>query len=185
MDLKNLSRWEATAIVFCIFVFVALSFVVVFRSEWLDSILYGPVPEHYEVATVPEVDYYGDPYATLRITSDENQALLFLDLEKEASVTGLELTLEKDEELELEDFVCNEPFECLLTDFGDTEVSVVAVIPPASVESVPAGELLVGEFTYSGTGYLLLTSDFSTFASTTDAPEFNILDIEETEFLLE
>lgn len=185
MDLKNLSRWEAAAVVFCIFVFVVLSFIVVFRSEWLDSIIYGPVPEHYELATVPEVDYYEEPYATIRITSEEGQASLFMDLEKEASVTGLELFLEKDEGLELEDFVCNEPFECLFTDFNDTEVSVVAFIQPASVETVPAGELLIGEFTYSGTGSLYLPLVSTTFASTTDEPEFNILDIEETEFLLE
>lgn len=195
MDFKNLSRWEVVAIICCIIVFVFLSFIVVFKSEWLDSVIYGPVSERQEAVMEPTLDYEEEtaqeeyieeePYATLYIASEEGRAPVSLHLEKEGSLTGFELVLEKDPLLNIEEFVCEEPFECLFFDVTNSEVSVIAVVPPASVDINLQGELVMGEFIYSGTGSLFLESDSTTLVSTIENPEFNILKIERTEFLLE
>ena len=194
MDFKNLSRWETLAIVFSIAVFVVLSLVVVFRSEWLDSVIYGPEPTAYEADFEPIVDYgeempffEEEPYARVIISSvGQGQGIVSIDLEKAANVTGLELILEKDEGLQFEeDFVCVEPFECLLFDVSENKVSFFAIVPPTLVDVFEPGEIVVGEFVYSGTGRLYLNSESETFVSTMDEPEFNILDLTETEFLLE
>lgn len=193
MDFKNLSSWEVAAIVFCIMVFVFLSFVVVFKSEWLDSVIYGPVSERQDVVMEPTVDYeeetptflQEEPYASLNIVPGEGSAKVFLNLEKEGSITGVELVLKRESSLEIEDFICEEPFECLFFAADEPEVSVVAVVPPALVDVNLQGELIVGEFIYSGTGSLFLEADSTAFVSTTENPEFNILKMEDTEFLLE
>ena len=182
MDFKNLSRWESILIVFCIFVFVFLSLVVIFRSEWLDSLIYGPEVDRQDVVTEPVI--MEEPYATLTIDSVDGSALVFLSLEKGARITGLELELEKDPSLEIEDFICEEPFDCLFFEATDTEVSVATVIAPSLID-VFDGDLLVGEFIYSGTGSLFLDPSSTTFVSTTDNPDFNILDLGVAEFLLE
>lgn len=191
MDLKKLSRWEAFAIVFCMFVFVVLSLIVVFRSDWLDSIFYGSAPQEQEGALEPVIDRDDDvaelfgvePYAKIEIDSEGGEALVSLSLEKEADLTGLELVFEREEALEILDFVCKEPFDCVLFDVSDSQVSILAVIPPASVETIDVGDLLVGELTYSGSGVLYLKED--TFASTTEDPGSNILDFSYSEFLLD
>jgi hypothetical protein len=194
MDPKKLSRWEVVGIIFCITIFVFLSLIVIFKSEWLDSVFYGPPVQEQEEengldSLIKEeeggLDFL-DPvsYAAIDIVSTEGKASVSLILEKEASITGLELFLQKDESVEVEDFVCNEPFDCMLFEVEGDEVSIVVVIPPTSVD-VMTGEVLVGELLYSGSGNVYLNSLSKTFVSTVENPEVNILHSEEEVFFLE
>ncbi len=183
MDLTKLSRWEVIWIIVCIAIFIFLSLLVIFKSEFLDELFYGddywPVEHFVEVQS----EDFVEGYASFNLVSEEG-VFLYLDLEREASITGIELALEKDVGLKIADFVCSDPFVCSFFDISETEVSILALIPPTAVELLPRGKLLVGEFVYSGFGKVYFSSP-DAFVSTVDNPDFNILEVDDFEFLLD
>jgi hypothetical protein len=186
MNFKELSSSEVFGIFLGLFIFLFLSFVVAFKSEWLDSFFNRQVEDGQELLVEGEVLEFVEvlPYASLRMNGSGGKASLFIDLEEEATISGLELFLRKDTSLVDLRFDCNEPFECAYVDIGEEEVVVLAVIPPNSVEVIPSGELLVGEFTYSGLGKLSLDGSEKTFLSTIDDAVVNILKDDVVEFVL-
>lgn len=194
MDFKKLSRWELVAIIFCIFVFVFLSLIVVFKSEWLDNIFYSQSYVEEDSSATNEFDGvdYNDvlipvdvSYVDLEIIGKNGKGSVYLELEEELSLTGLELILEKDEFLEIDGFDCKEPFDCVFYDADEKEFSVFTLVPPTSIELFSEGNLLVGEFIYSGRGNLYLSPNSESFVSTVDQPTFNILNLDSKEFWLE
>ena len=186
MNFKELSRSEVLGILLGLAIFLFLSFVVAFKSEWLDNIFKREVLEEQEISSEGEVLEFVEvlPYASLRMNGSGGKAPLSIDLEKETTLSGLELFLRADKSLDIKDFVCNAPFECALVDIGEESIIVLAVIPPNSVELVSEGELLVGEFEYSGLGNLYLDGSEKTFISTIEEPVVNILKNDVLEFVL-
>lgn len=193
MNPKNFGWLESLAIIFGLVLFTSLSLLVIFKREWLDDVIYGPVPykefenifdeETDEIDTIPIIEIQ-EPTITLNIVADGlGQGYASFDLEKDSVITGVELFLEKDGDLELSDFVCKSPFECIFFETTENEVSFTAIIPIGSVEKLPAGELLIGEFNYSGSGNLYLKSDSDSFVSDIEDPELNILDIDNLTFV--
>ena len=187
MNKKKLSQAEVFVIILGVFVFIFLSSVVIFRREWLDTIFYGPLP--YDSST-KDVDYDVDvdleeyPEISVDIVSDgEGKGQIFFDLNVASQITGVELYLEKDSSLNISDFVCNQPFECLFFESTASEFSVVAIVPVGLVDYFEPGEIFVGDFSYSGSGSLFLRSDSTSFVSDVEYPEYNILLLSEKEFL--
>ncbi len=191
MNNKGLSSYEIIAIVFGVFVFIFLSFLVIFQQDWLDSIFYGSSPTEVEIKEPlpfpdePEKD--DSSLISLAVFSDidrEGEAYVILETQFDYSVSGLELFLRKDDSLEIGDFVCVEPFECIFFETTPNEFSLTAVVPVESIEPASTKELLVGSFSYTGFGNLYLTTDSDSFVSDVDEPEYNILDLQEYEFFL-
>ncbi len=194
MDFKKLSPWETAVIVFCVIVFLSLSLLVIFKRESLDGIFFGPVSQEEAVVEEDSIDQLFNEQdsdlvgfgtlATLEIVPEGEKAALYLNLDGESRITGLELFLEKDESLTLGDFVCIEPFECVLFESTESTVSILAVIPPGLVELLPLGRQLVGEFLYTGEGTLYLDLLSKSFVSAMENPDVNILSLQESIFLL-
>lgn len=199
MNPKNFGRFESLAVLFGLFLFTVLSLLVIFKREWLDDMIYGPLPydefenvfdekpeddeRPEEIDTIPIIEVQ-EPSITLNIVPDGlGQGYASFDLEEDSVITGVELFLEKDGNLQLSDFVCSSPFECIFFETTEDEVSLTAIIPIGSVEKLSAGEVEIGEFSYSGRGNLYLKPDSNSFVSDIGDPEFNILDIENLTFV--
>lgn len=194
MNPKKLGKWESVVIVICIIIFVSLSFIVMFRSEWLDSIFYGELPEEAEVYEPQEfeevsndefLEYYDTGDESSHATFEIENGSLYLSLAEPTSVTGIELAFEKDDSLEIEDFVCSDPFECMFFDVFESEVSLLAVISPEAVEEMGAGNVLIGDFEYSGSGNMYINERSETFVSDLENPQVNVWKSSDVEFFLE
>lgn len=184
--MRNFGTLEKFLIFFGVFIFLFLTIVVVFKREWLDNVFSGPI----------YVFFYDDPYLDSDIATmpsvfinvlptgvNEKKGSVFLSLESTSNITGVELFFEKDPSLEITDFTCNPPFECLFFDVKDSEVSFVAFLPLNETEPFEMGDHLLGEFEYTGSGKLYFNSDSGSFISDVQNPEFNVLDLTYREFL--
>jgi hypothetical protein len=190
MEKKKIRPYEVLAVAIVILLFLSLSLIVLFKREWLDSIFYRSDSQEEitmsELSPGESLDYEEKEYpqVNIEISRDANgNGQLFLNLNTESNITGVELELRKDESLEITDFTCIEPFECIFFDFTENELNIVAIVPVSIVDPFKPGRILVGEFTYTGSGRLYLDSQSESFVSDSEYPEFNILDSNDREFL--
>ncbi len=189
--MKNFSRKEMFIVILAVFVFLVLSSIVIFKREWLDNLIFGPAP--YEAKIELEDDSIGldteeeihleVPFVSLNIVSDGEGANVVFNLEEELALTGFELVFSKDEGLEISDFSCNSPFECIFVEIEDTKLSASGLIPVTSVEPLQAGQRSVGVINYTGSGTLTLIPEESTIVDL-DFVEYNLLDYDTLNFEL-
>jgi hypothetical protein len=185
--MRNLTKLDTFFVIFVVILFLSFSSIVIFKRDWLDSIFYGESKEEL-VSLVPSLEDDGlvetPALVDLSISGDGEKASVVLNLEKEFSPTGIELFLLKTDGLVIEEMACEPPFECLFFDVDGNNVSLTAIISADSIETIEPGDVLVGTLTYSGSGSLYLYSDSQSFVADVEDPEFNILNVDEKEFLL-
>lgn len=180
--MKNLGNLEKFLLFFGLFTFLFLSFVIVFKREWLDNIFQRPVPyyifqqeENTIERTLVSVD--------VRPSNLAGKGDIYLNLESSSKLTGVELFFEKDDSLEISNFVCNSPFECLFFDVDENSIDLAVLSPLSDIETFYPGEVLLGTFDYSGNGNLYFRFGNNSFASDIQNPEINILNLDERIFL--
>jgi hypothetical protein len=184
--MRNFGFLEKFLIFFGIFVFVFLSFVVVFRREWLDNIFYNPVYIFFYDTDEVFLDEQTEPLLfTVGVapTVEGEKGVVVLNLESASNITGVELFFEKDESLEITDFVCVSPFECLFSESNENGLTIAAITPINEREEFFPGEVVIGEFNYTGSGKIYFRGEQNSFVSDIQNPEINLLDLTENEFL--
>jgi hypothetical protein len=187
--MNNFNRKEMLIIIFAVFIFIILSSIVIFKREWLDSLFFGPIP--YEAVDVDEETFDLEteetvleiPSVSLNIVSDVEKADVVFTLEESLKLTGFELVFSKSSSLEVSDFVCSLPFECIFLETEDQKLSVSAFIPVTSVESLDVGDVVVGSFNFSRDGTLTLIPGESMILDVENL-EYNLLDVSVLEFEL-
>lgn len=191
-NIKDLNTKESIVLYLAIFLFVFLSFLVVFQRDWLDSIIYGPGngDEYLEEIFVDDSDLMDIPdyYVSLDVIPQEDgQALVYLNAQEgnNPEIVGIELFLEKEGSLDIEDFVCSENFECLLFEVDGDEIYLAATVPESLLGTMSEESLFVGTISYSGSGNVYNSTQGESFVSDLDVPEENILEIDSINFYLD
>ncbi len=188
MDVKKFSVLEKVAISIALLLFASITFLIIFQRDWLDDLIYGSLPEEskidYNLETVVnnmnnDIGSVGLEFVPL----DEGSASLKMNLSVEKSITGFEISLQKDVSLEDLKFECQAPFECLFFESVEDEIFFAAIVPFDAVSAKPAEDLVVGILEYSGAGNIRLIENSSLVSSLED-PEINLLDFSVTEFSL-
>ncbi len=179
--MKNFSTSEKALIFLGAFVFISLTALVFLKPEWLDNVFFkNPVYVIFpEEELEPSIEM-SKAFLDVVVDEQENKASVFLNLDSSFDISGVEIFFDKDETLEILDFVCKEPFECLFKEFSDSEMSFAAIVPVGEVETF-TGDVLVGELEYSGNGNLYFNSP-ANFVSVSQNSELNVLDLSVQEF---
>ncbi len=171
--------WKLVSVLVLLLLVVSLTLIVVFKREWVDNLVFGPILQTQENSSEIDVDFN---ISLDLIPVSSGTAELYFNLPESMNIAGFELSFVKESSLNVSEFVCAEPFECVPSDFNDTAVSIVGLTPVFFTEAFPFGRLLLGELQYSGSGTLTLERE--SFVSDVLVPEENILDFSKVLFEL-
>jgi hypothetical protein len=137
-------------------VFLVFTLLVIFRRELVDNLVFGPLPKNDNAVIVP-IDNSG--CITVDVESRGNIGEIFLDLKDDFAITGVELFFEKPAELEITDFTCIAPFECVFFESDTDAFSVTMMMPISLLQDFSVGKIQIGEFKYFGEGAIHLLQE--------------------------
>jgi len=107
-------------------------------------------------------------YAILDIAVDnQNEAFLYINVDKLYDVQSIDIHFAKDSDLDVLEFHCEYPFDCIEMDVSQNNVFLSTVIQNNFDEELDA-QLLLGKLRYEGSGNLYLIRDESSIEITED-----------------
>ncbi len=180
---KKAPYLETVLISLGVILFLTISGLLIFQRELVDD-FFGRTKSNNVVEDVVIVDEDVDfeevevdeeviEYVGLRL----EDGLLYANFENSYNLAGMEISFQKSEGLEITDFTCSDPFQCL--DLKSEEDTItIGITVPVTYEDELSGEVELGEFVYTGSGSLSLDINDSMVVSIDDIKlMFNDVDL--------